>query len=62
VINLAISLRRSKASETSEHGPDEWDTTLYLPPNIVSPSEQSQITSRLQAWAEALEVGRVHLP
>jgi tRNA A64-2'-O-ribosylphosphate transferase len=46
VINLAIALRRGV----------KWDTALYLPPNLVSPSERSQIASRLQAWAEALEV------
>jgi len=46
VINLAIQLRRGT----------QWDTDLYLPASIVSPSERSQVESRIQAWAETLEV------
>ena len=56
VINLAIKLRRGKSSSSRKAVEDEWDTALYLPPNIVSPSEKTQIESRLPAWAEALEV------
>jgi tRNA A64-2'-O-ribosylphosphate transferase len=46
VINLAIQLRRGI----------QWDTDLYLPASIVSSSERSQVESRVQAWAETLEV------
>ena len=50
VINIAIQLRR-------EEELDDWDMTLYLPPNIVSPSEKAQIQALLPTWAAALEVG-----
>lgn len=49
VINIAIQLRR-------EEEMDDWDMTLYLPPNIVSPSEREQIQAMLPTWAAALEV------
>ena len=48
VINMVISRRR-------------WDT-LYLPPNIVSPSEQSQIQSHLSTWTDSLETSNLVLP
>ncbi len=54
VINLAIQIRREGDSCSTL---DDWDTELYLPPRIVSPSEKGQIESHLQAWARALEVG-----
>jgi tRNA A64-2'-O-ribosylphosphate transferase len=52
VINIALQLRR----EDEGGKVDGWDTTLYLPPNIVSPSEQAQIQALLPSWAAALEV------
>lgn len=48
VINIAISLRHDV--------PQNWDTNIYLSPQIVPPTERSQIETRLQAWAESLEV------
>lgn len=52
VINIALQLRREDDGGTV----DGWDTTLYLPPNIVSPSEKAQIQGLLPGWAAALEV------
>ncbi|WVQ79955.1 hypothetical protein IAT38_002056 [Cryptococcus sp. DSM 104549] len=46
VINMAMAMR---------HPAREWDTNLYLPPQIVPATERSQIESRLKGWAEALE-------
>lgn len=57
VINLALAKRNGLKAE----GEEEWDTELYLSPNIVSPSERAQIQARLQGWAEALEVGLLSL-
>lgn len=51
VINRAIALRRS------DDGID-WDTELYLPPQIVSSSERAQIEARIDGWAVELEVRR----
>ncbi|WWD17042.1 hypothetical protein CI109_101479 [Kwoniella shandongensis] len=48
VINLAIAKRYSTG--------EDWDTTLYLPPQIVPSTERSQIESHLEEWATALEV------
>lgn len=55
VVNLAIQLR------AEDEGIElEWDSGLYLPSNIVSPSEKSQILSLIPGWAAALEVGDPH--
>nr|KIR46332.1 tRNA '-O-ribosylphosphate transferase [Cryptococcus bacillisporus CA1280] len=54
VINVAISLRHDV--------PQNWDTNIYLPPQIVPPTERSQIETRLQAWAESLERSSLPLP
>ncbi|KAK4686637.1 tRNA A64-2'-O-ribosylphosphate transferase, partial [Tremellales sp. Uapishka_1] len=59
VINLALKIRRSRSPSTSEQ---RWDTDLYLPPQIVSPSEKAQIEARLRGWAEALEESTLPLP
>ncbi|WWC89024.1 uncharacterized protein L201_003942 [Kwoniella dendrophila CBS 6074] len=56
VINLALELRRDLSID------DEWDTELYLPPKVVSPSEKSQIEERLDVWAETLEKSSLPLP
>lgn len=53
VVNRALQLRRER--EGVAPLPD-WDTTLYVPAQIVSPSERSQIEARLDAWAHLLEV------
>ena len=52
VINIALQLRH-------DH---EWDNELYLPPNIVSPSERSQIIALIPGWAAALETSTLPLP
>jgi tRNA A64-2'-O-ribosylphosphate transferase len=49
VINLAIQLRSGI----------EWDTELYLPASIVSPSERAQIAAQIPNWARSLQVGRL---
>ncbi|OCF60948.1 hypothetical protein L486_00592 [Kwoniella mangroviensis CBS 10435] len=56
VINLAIELRRNIPLD------EEWDTELYLPPKVVSPSEKSQIEDRMDEWAETLEKSSLPLP
>ncbi|WVQ67329.1 uncharacterized protein L199_005525 [Kwoniella botswanensis] len=56
VVNLAIELRRNIPLD------EEWDTELYLPPKVVSPSEKSQIEDRLDEWAETLEKSSLPLP
>ncbi|WVW84199.1 hypothetical protein I302_106229 [Kwoniella bestiolae CBS 10118] len=56
VINLAIELRRNIPLD------EDWDTELYLPPKVVSPSEKSQIEERLDEWAETLESSSLPLP
>ncbi len=63
VINLALALRRDNDEDDNDDNDngtkkedDRWDTNLYLPPNIVSPSEKAQITALIPAWAAALEV------
>jgi tRNA A64-2'-O-ribosylphosphate transferase len=61
VVNRALKLRRDHKADTKTAESDEWDTTLYLPA-IVSPSERSQIESRLDGWAASLEVGNSTLP
>lgn len=53
VVNRALSLRRQAAGSPE---PEGWDTNLYLPAQIVSPSECAQIEAKLDCWAEALEV------
>jgi len=57
VINLAIQLRRTRSSAKPDIG-EEWDTSLFVSPSIVSASEKAQIEARLSTWAEALEVGQ----
>ncbi|ODN72809.1 hypothetical protein, variant [Cryptococcus amylolentus CBS 6039] len=54
VINLAISLREKRG--------EEWDTQIYMPPQIVPATERSQIEARLQGWAESLERSTLPLP
>ena len=34
----------------------DWDVELYCPPGAVSEQERSQITSRIDGWAQALAV------
>ena len=34
----------------------DWDVELYCPPGAVSEQERSQITSRIDGWAQALVV------
>lgn len=58
VVNRALSLRRSR-EEGSSPCDSSWDTALYLPGQIVSPSERAQIEDKLDGWAEDLEVGKV---
>ncbi|WWC69928.1 uncharacterized protein I206_103872 [Kwoniella pini CBS 10737] len=56
VINLALELRRDLSVD------DDWDSELYLPPKVVSPSEKAQIEERLDVWAEMLEKSSLSLP
>lgn len=49
VINRAVAKRRGGQSA-------QWDTALYVPPNVVSGTEKSQIEARIEGWAEALLV------
>ncbi len=58
VVNRAIALRRAREGSP---GP-EWDTALYVPAQIVSPSERAQIETRLDAWAHLLETSVLPLP
>lgn len=53
-VNRAIKLRREREGAAPV---PEWDTSLYVPAQIVSPSERSQIEARLDGWAHLLEVG-----
>ncbi|OCF30711.1 tRNA '-O-ribosylphosphate transferase [Kwoniella heveanensis BCC8398] len=55
-INLALALRRDIQPD------EEWDTELYLPPQVVPPTERAQIEERLDEWAEALEASTLPLP
>ncbi|WVF71160.1 hypothetical protein IAT40_005958 [Kwoniella sp. CBS 6097] len=55
-INLALALRRDIQPDK------EWDTELYLPPQVVPPTERAQIEERLDEWAEALEASTLPLP
>lgn len=48
VINRAVAKRCG--------GGTEWDEALYVPPNVVSGTEKSQIEARIDGWAEALLV------
>ena len=48
VINRAVAKRRG--------GDERWDQALYVPPNVVSGTEKSQIEARIDGWAEALLV------
>jgi tRNA A64-2'-O-ribosylphosphate transferase len=49
VINRAVAKHRGGQSA-------QWDTALYVPPNVVSGTEKSQIEARIEGWAEALLV------
>ncbi|KAL0074133.1 tRNA A64-2'-O-ribosylphosphate transferase [Phycomyces blakesleeanus] len=51
VINRALAIYRSRASLPTL---DNWDTSFYSLPSIVSRSEDSQITSKLDMFAERL--------
>ncbi|WVQ99686.1 hypothetical protein IAU59_006825 [Kwoniella sp. CBS 9459] len=55
-INLALALRRDIQPD------EEWDTELYLPPQVVPPTERAQIEERLDEWAETLEASTLPLP
>jgi tRNA A64-2'-O-ribosylphosphate transferase len=52
VINRAIA--RISPSTAS----DDWDLSLYTPPQVVSAQEHAQIEARLDAWADELAVCR----
>ncbi|OXH37291.1 tRNA '-O-ribosylphosphate transferase [Cryptococcus neoformans] len=54
VINIAVSLCHDV--------PQNWDTNIYLPPQIVPPTERSQIESKLRVWAESLVRSSLPLP
>ncbi|CAK9781158.1 initiator tRNA phosphoribosyl transferase [Cutaneotrichosporon oleaginosum] len=58
VVNRAIALRRVREGSAEK----EWDTALYVPAQIVSPSERAQIEARLDAWADLLETSVLPLP
>ncbi|WVR06782.1 hypothetical protein IAU60_003817 [Kwoniella sp. DSM 27419] len=57
VINSALALRRDTPADD-----DTWDTELYLPPQVVPPTERSQIEDRLDEWTEQLESSTLPLP
>ncbi|EIN06604.1 initiator tRNA phosphoribosyl transferase [Punctularia strigosozonata HHB-11173 SS5] len=40
---------------------DNWDTNLYTPPGVVSPSEHSHIEALLDGWAESLRASSYEL-
>lgn len=52
VINLALRMRQEDVGQVV----GGWDNNLYLPPNIVSPSEKAQIQALIPTWAAALDV------
>ncbi|KAJ9121458.1 hypothetical protein QFC22_002074 [Naganishia vaughanmartiniae] len=52
VINRAIAKRR--CSNATHPQQEEWDSALYCPPNIVSPTEKSQIEAKIDGWADQL--------
>lgn len=54
VVNRALQLRGKREGKVLDG--DIWDVALYLPGQIVSPSERAQIEDRLDGWAEDLEV------
>ncbi|BEJ16370.1 hypothetical protein CspHIS471_0509750 [Cutaneotrichosporon sp. HIS471] len=58
VVNRAIALRRQREGVPER----EWDLALYVPAQIVSPSERAQIEARLDAWAHLLETSVLPLP
>ncbi|WOO81207.1 tRNA A64-2'-O-ribosylphosphate transferase [Vanrija pseudolonga] len=60
VVNRAVQRRRARGGDAAADA--EWDTTLYLPAQIVSPSEKAQIEPRLDVWAESLETSVLPLP
>ena len=49
VLNRAVAAKRRASVD-----PTEWDTELYVPSNIVSPSEKFEIEKRLDGWVKAL--------
>ncbi|TXT09006.1 hypothetical protein VHUM_02480 [Vanrija humicola] len=61
VVNRAVQRRRARGEASAEIDA-EWDTALYLPAQIVSPSEKAQIESRLDEWATTLESSVLPLP
>ncbi|KAI0704251.1 tRNA A64-2'-O-ribosylphosphate transferase [Cytidiella melzeri] len=54
VINRAVKIRYTKGND--------WDTSLYTPPGVVSAQEHSQIETRLQGWAAELHHSDYELP
>lgn len=56
VINRAVAKRRSKESTSAVSAEDTWNTNLYCPPNVVSPTEKSQIEAHIDKWADQLLV------
>lgn len=50
VVNRAVAMRRGQGQG------DAWDENLYVPPNVVSATEKSQIEARIDGWAEQLLV------
>ena len=56
VINRAIAKRRSNESISAVSVEDTWNTNLYCPPNVVSPTEKSQIEAHIDKWADQLLV------
>ncbi|KAJ9095943.1 hypothetical protein QFC21_005305 [Naganishia friedmannii] len=64
VINRAIAKRRSThaANPSPQNQEQEWDSNLYCPPNIVSPTEKSQIEAKIDGWADQLLASSLTLP
>ncbi|GMK55216.1 hypothetical protein CspeluHIS016_0202720 [Cutaneotrichosporon spelunceum] len=58
VVNRALALRRAREGLPEQ----EWDSALYVPAQIVSPSERAQIEARLDAWAHLLETSVLPIP
>lgn len=40
----------------------DWDTSFYTPPQVVSPQEHAQINAKLDDWAESLAASSFFLP
>ena len=56
VINRAVAKRRAAECASSADGEDMWNTDLYCPPTVVSPTEKSQIETCIDKWADQLLV------